>query len=87
LPAAAVQGYFIHQANQRILDAVAKRLQLDPQRVASVLERYGNTSGASVPIALADWIGQRRFGPGDLGVMAGFGAGLTWGAIVFRWGR
>jgi len=55
--------------------------------VASVLERYGNTSGASIPIALAEWIGQGRFGHGDLGVMAGFGAGLTWGAIVFRWGR
>ncbi|MFT0787550.1 beta-ketoacyl-ACP synthase III [Synechococcus sp. H55.10] len=87
IPAEAVQGYFIHQANQRILDAVAKRLQLDPQRVASVLEQYGNTSGASVPIALATWIAQGRFGAGDLGVMAGFGAGLTWGAIVFRWGK
>ena len=87
IPAEAVQGYFIHQANQRILDAVAKRLQLDPQRVASVLEYYGNTSGASVPIALATWIEQGRFGAGDLGVMAGFGAGLTWGAIVFRWGK
>ena len=87
IPAEAVQGYFIHQANQRILDAVAKRLQLQTQQVASVLERYGNTSGASIPIALAEWIGQGRFGQGDLGVMAGFGAGLTWGAIVFRWGR
>jgi 3-oxoacyl-[acyl-carrier-protein] synthase-3 len=87
IPAEAVQGYFIHQANQRILDAVAKRLQLQTQQVASVLERYGNTSGASIPIALAEWIGQGRFGHGDLGVMAGFGAGLTWGAIVFRWGR
>ncbi|MGQ9838070.1 MAG: beta-ketoacyl-ACP synthase III [Cyanobacteriota bacterium] len=87
IPAEAVQGYFVHQANQRILDAIAKRLGVDPDRVASVLERYGNTSGASVPIALADWVEKGRFGPGDLGVMVGFGAGLTWGSIVFRWGR
>ncbi|MEN9278147.1 MAG: beta-ketoacyl-ACP synthase III, partial [Thermostichus sp. DG_1_5_bins_95] len=82
IPAEAVQGYFVHQANQRILDAVAKRLGVDPARMASVLEHYGNTSGASVPIALADWVEKGRFGPGDLGVMVGFGAGLTWGAIV-----
>ncbi|MEN9220858.1 MAG: beta-ketoacyl-ACP synthase III [Thermostichus sp. BF3_bins_97] len=87
IPAESVRGYFVHQANQRILDAIAKRLEVDPERVASVLERYGNTSGASVPIALADWIEQGRFGPGDLGVMVGFGAGLTWGSIVFRWGK
>lgn len=87
IPAEAVRGYFVHQANQRILDAIAKRLEVDPERVASVLERYGNTSGASVPIALADWVEKGRFGPGDLGVMVGFGAGLTWGSIVFRWGK
>ncbi len=82
-----VQGFFVHQANQRILDAVSQRLQIPSERVASVLQFYGNTSGASVPIALADWIEQDRFRSGDLGVMAGFGAGLTWGALVFRWGR
>lgn len=82
-----VQGYFVHQANQRILDAIVKRLEIDPTRMASVLQQYGNTSGASVPIALADWVENRRFAPGDLGVMAGFGAGLTWGAITFRWGQ
>ncbi len=87
IPAESVRGYFVHQANQRILDAIAKRLQVGPEQVASVLDRYGNTSGASVPIALADWIEKGRFGPGDLGVMVGFGAGLTWGSIVFRWGK
>lgn len=87
IPVEAVQGYFVHQANQRILDAIAKRLGVDLDRMASVLERYGNTSGASVPIALADWVEKGRFGPGDLGVMVGFGAGLTWGSIVFRWGK
>lgn len=83
----AVNGYFLHQANQRILDAISSRLSLDPDRVASVVDRFGNTSGASVPIALADWLGSGRFGVGDTGLMAGFGAGLTWGAIAFRWGR
>ncbi len=83
----AIQGYFIHQANQRILDAVTKRLEVDPGRMASVLERYGNTSGASVAIALDDWQRQGQLKPGDLGVLAGFGAGLTWGSVVFRWGR
>ncbi len=87
IPVEAVQGYFVHQANQRILDAIAKRLEVDPARMATVLERYGNTSGASVPIALADWVEKGWFRPGDLGVMVGFGAGLTWGAIVFRWGK
>lgn len=83
----AIQGYFIHQANQRILDAVTKRLEVEPNRMASVLERYGNTSGASVAIALDDWQQQGRLKTGDLGVLAGFGAGLTWGSVVFRWGR
>ncbi len=83
----SIQGYFIHQANQRILDAVAKRLDIAPTQMASVLERYGNTSGASVAIALDDWMQQGRLQPGSLGVLAGFGAGLTWGSLVFRWGR
>ncbi len=87
LGADQVQGYFIHQANQRILDAIVKRLEIDPESMASVIQQYGNTSAASVPIALADWVERQRFNSGDLGVMAGFGAGLTWGAIAFRWGR
>ncbi|MEO0854997.1 MAG: 3-oxoacyl-[acyl-carrier-protein] synthase III C-terminal domain-containing protein, partial [Cyanobacteria bacterium J06648_11] len=87
LDPSAVNGYFLHQANQRILDAIASRLAFDSDRLASVVERYGNTSGASVPIALADWLESGKFGTGDTGLMAGFGAGLTWGAIAFRWGR
>ncbi|MDX2271798.1 MAG: beta-ketoacyl-ACP synthase III [Cyanobacteriota bacterium] len=87
LSAQEIQGFFIHQANQRILDAIVKRLEVDPERVISVLQHYGNTSGASVPIALADALAAGSFAPGHLGVMAGFGAGLSWGAIVFRWGR
>ncbi len=82
-----VKGYFLHQANQRILDAIVKRLEVDPARMASVIEYYGNTSGASVPIAFNHWVNQGRFEAGDVGVMAGFGAGLTWGSLLFRYGR
>jgi 3-oxoacyl-[acyl-carrier-protein] synthase-3 len=87
LAAEDVKGYFLHQANQRILDAIAERLQIPTDRIASVLDRYGNTSGASIPIAIADWVEGGELRPGDIGLMAGFGAGLTWGAIAFRWGR
>lgn len=87
LGAHQIQGYFIHQANQRILDAVSERLGIPKSQVASVLEHYGNTSGGSVAIALQEWVRQGRFGTGDLGILAGFGAGLTWGALALRWGR
>ncbi len=87
ISATDVKGYFLHQANQRILDGIVKRLEVDETRMASVVEYYGNTSGASVPIALDHWVSRGWFEPGDVGVMAGFGAGLTWGATVFRFGR
>jgi 3-oxoacyl-[acyl-carrier-protein] synthase III len=83
----AVKGYFLHQANQRILDAVANRLQIPKESVASNIARYGNTSSASVPLILEEWVRADRLQPGDLMVMAGFGAGLSWGAILARWGR
>jgi len=82
-----IHGYFIHQANQRILDAVSERLGIPKTQVASILEYYGNTSGGSVAIALQEWVSQGRFHSGNVGVLAGFGAGLTWGALALRWGR
>lgn len=87
LDAADVDGYFMHQANQRILDAIAKRLKVDNDRFASILDRYGNTSAASIPLALADWVESGKLKTGQTALAAGFGAGLTWGAISFRWGR
>ncbi|MGQ9682689.1 MAG: beta-ketoacyl-ACP synthase III [Anaerolineae bacterium] len=75
-----------HQANQRILEAAAKELGLPRERVYSNLQRYGNTSAASIPIALCEAIEEGRLHPGDHVVLAGFGAGLTWGATVLRWG-
>jgi 3-oxoacyl-[acyl-carrier-protein] synthase-3 len=82
-----VDWLLLHQANQRILDAVADRLKIPPHKVISNLENYGNTSAASIPLALDEEVRQGRVKPGDTIVAAGFGAGLSWGAAVFQWGR
>jgi 3-oxoacyl-[acyl-carrier-protein] synthase-3 len=74
-----------HQANQRILDATAERLGLPHERVAPVLARYGNTTGATLPLALDEMVGQGRIVRGDLVVFAAVGAGLTSGATLVRW--
>ncbi len=76
-----------HQANVRIMDAAASRLGLPPERVASVIDRTGNTSSASIPLALVDAIEGGRLHDGDLVLLAGFGAGMTWASAVWRWGR
>jgi 3-oxoacyl-[acyl-carrier-protein] synthase-3 len=73
-----------HQANRRILDAVGDRLGLAPERVYSNIDRYGNTSAASIPIAYDEARKQGRVRPGGLVVMVAFGAGLTWGSAVIR---
>lgn len=77
----------LHQANQRILDAVAQRLQIPEQKVVSNLAHYGNTSAASIPIALDEAVRQGQIRSGDTIAASGFGAGLTWGAAIFQWGR
>jgi 3-oxoacyl-[acyl-carrier-protein] synthase III len=74
-----------HQANRRIGDAVAERLGLPPEKVFQNIERYGNTTAASIPIALTEARDQGRLARGDLLVLAGFGGGFTWGATVMRW--
>ncbi|BCV24784.1 beta-ketoacyl-ACP synthase III [Gelria sp. Kuro-4] len=74
-----------HQANLRIIDAAARRLKLPPERVLVNLDRYGNMSSASIPVALAEAADAGRFHPGDILVLVGFGAGLTWGAAAVRW--
>ncbi|HEX9205621.1 MAG TPA: beta-ketoacyl-ACP synthase III [Candidatus Deferrimicrobiaceae bacterium] len=73
-----------HQANLRIVSAVGKRLGIATDRVFVNLERYGNTSAASVPIALAEAKAQGRFRSGDLVLLVAFGAGLTWGSALMR---
>jgi 3-oxoacyl-[acyl-carrier-protein] synthase III len=74
-----------HQANQRILDATAERLGMPHERVATVLARYGNTTGATLPLALDEMIRQGRIVRGDLVVLTAVGAGLTSGATLLRW--
>lgn len=74
-----------HQANLRIIEAVVKRLEIDPDRVAVNIQNYGNTSSASVPIALDEAIDQGRLKSGDLLLTVVFGGGLTWGSMLVRW--
>jgi 3-oxoacyl-[acyl-carrier-protein] synthase-3 len=74
-----------HQANQRITDAVAARLELPAGRVYSNIARYGNTTAASIPIALAEAVREGRIHSGDLVVTVAFGSGFTWGANLIRW--
>jgi len=82
-----VDWLLLHQANQRILDAVAQRLNIPTEKVISNLAHYGNTSAASIPLALDEAVRQGKIQPGDVIASAGFGAGLTWGAAIFQWGR
>lgn len=82
-----VDWLLLHQANQRILDAVGDRLKIPAQKIISNLTKYGNTSAASIPLALDEEVRQGNIKPDDVIVTSGFGAGLTWGAAVFQWGR
>jgi 3-oxoacyl-[acyl-carrier-protein] synthase III len=74
-----------HQANLRIIEAAAARLGLPMDRVAVVVDRMGNTSSASIPLALADAADAGRLAPGDNVLLSGFGAGMAWGSVVLRW--
>jgi 3-oxoacyl-[acyl-carrier-protein] synthase III len=74
-----------HQANLRIITAAARRMNLPMDRFMMNLDHYGNTSSASIPIALEEALKTGRIKKNDIVVLAGFGAGLTWGAIVIRW--
>ncbi len=74
-----------HQANIRIIEAVARRLNMDMNKVMVNIEKYGNTSAATIPIALCEAVEHGRIQCGDILVMAAFGAGFTWGAAVVRW--
>ena len=74
-----------HQANIRIIDAAAKRLGLSPEQVFVNVDRYGNTSAASIPLAMDEAYEAGRLKPGDLVVLVGFGGGLTWGAAALEW--
>jgi 3-oxoacyl-[acyl-carrier-protein] synthase-3 len=74
-----------HQANIRIVDSAVKRLQLSPEKVYINLDKYGNMSGASIPVALDEAVRNKKIKKGDRVVLVGFGAGLTWGSCVLSW--
>jgi 3-oxoacyl-[acyl-carrier-protein] synthase-3 len=74
-----------HQANRRIITAVAERLGLPDEKVIINLDMYGNTTGATIPLALADAVRQKRVKKGDLVLLASVGAGFTVGAVLLRW--
>ncbi|MBN1979022.1 MAG: ketoacyl-ACP synthase III [Anaerolineae bacterium] len=74
-----------HQANARITDLAMRRLGVEPEKMMVNVERYGNTSAASIPLALCDALEEGRLQSGDHVVLIGFGAGLTWGAAVLHW--
>ena len=74
-----------HQANRRIIDAVGERLGVTPEQLFINLDRYGNTSAASVVIALDEAVASGKVRRGDLVLLIAFGGGLTWGAAVIEW--
>jgi len=74
-----------HQANQRILDGIAKKLGVDPGKIVMTLDKHGNTSAASIPLALNEALEQHRLKEGSLVLMEAMGGGFTWGAVLARW--
>jgi 3-oxoacyl-[acyl-carrier-protein] synthase III len=85
LSIADVDVYVPHQANVRIIEHATKRLGIPSERVVINVDRYGNTSSGSIPLALADAKADGRLSPGSLVLMTGMGAGLTWGSALMRW--
>ncbi|XVF51687.1 hypothetical protein PTKIN_Ptkin04bG0204500 [Pterospermum kingtungense] len=86
LTASNVDWLILHQANQRIIDAVAARLEFPQEKVVSNLANYGNSGSASIPLALDEIVRSGKVKPGHTIAAAGFGAGLTWASVVIRWG-
>lgn len=82
-----VTWFVPHQANVRIVDAAAQRLGIPRERTIVNLDRYGNTSAASIPLALAEAADDGRIDAGDLLLLSGFGAGMAWATALVRWGR
>ena len=80
-----IDWLLLHQANQRILDAVATRFSIPSKKVLSNLKYYGNTSAATIPLMLDEAVREQRIKTGDLIACSGFGAGLSWGAALFYW--
>ena len=80
-----IDWFVPHQANKRIIDGVARKLGIAPEKVVLTLDRHGNTSAASIPLALTDAVADRRIKRGDLVMLEAMGGGFTWGATLIRW--
>jgi len=80
-----IDWFVPHQANKRIIDGAAHKLGIAPEKVVMTLDRHGNTSAASIPLALADAVADRRIKRGDLILLEAMGGGFTWGAALVRW--
>ncbi|NWH08486.1 MAG: ketoacyl-ACP synthase III [Alphaproteobacteria bacterium] len=85
LEASDIDWFVPHQANQRILDGTAERVGIDPSRVVSTVARHGNTSAASVPLALCEAANDGRIQKGQLVLLEAMGGGFTWGSALIRW--
>ena len=81
-----VDWLILHQANQRILDSVGDRLKIPGEKILSNLEKYGNTSAATIPLVMDEAIRNNRIKQNDIIATSGFGAGLSWGAALIKWG-
>ena len=81
-----VDWLVLHQANQRILDSVGERLKFPREKILSNLEKYGNTSAATIPLMMDEALRDYRIKQNDIIATSGFGAGLSWGAALIKWG-
>jgi len=74
-----------HQANLRIISATARRMGIDPEQVMINIDKYGNTTAATIPLCLSEWHKDGKVKKGDYIVLSSFGAGFTWGSVLLRW--
>jgi 3-oxoacyl-[acyl-carrier-protein] synthase-3 len=80
-----IKFFIPHQANYRIIDAAAKKMGLDTEQVVINIDKYGNTTAATIPLAMSETYRDNKLKKGDWVVMAAFGAGFTWGSVLLRW--
>jgi 3-oxoacyl-[acyl-carrier-protein] synthase-3 len=83
--AADIDWFVPHQANKRIIDGSAHKLGIAPDKVVVTVDRHGNTSAASIPLALSDALADRRIKRGNLILLEAMGGGFTWGSALLRW--
>jgi len=81
-----IDWLILHQANQRILDAVGERLKINKAKILTNLNKYGNTSAATIPLVLDEFVRNQKIKKNDIILASGFGAGLSWGAALLKWG-